>query len=144
MRLALDRTVPLLGITWALDAITAAAITTAAAVVTRDHATPGEAVPTADVAGVAPEGGPIPVTHHNHGPLDDAAIGHGPAKGIDPAIKAGLDPQEGTPVIDPILQITNIPSMLQSLPTGSDVEQVGASIPSHKLITDQVAKIVCS
>ena len=141
MHLALDQTVPLLGIAWALDTVTATAITTAAAVVTRDHATPGEAIPTADVTGVTPEGGPVPVTHHDPGPPGDAAISHGPTEGINPTTKVGLNPRGGTPVIDPILQITSFPGMLRSLLTGNDVEQVGASTSSHKPITDQVAKI---
>ena len=138
---ALGRTIVPLGITQALDAVTATAITAAAVVVTGDHTTPREAIPTADVAGVTTEEGPIPVTHHDHSPLNDNAIGHNPTEGIDPTIKAGLDPQEDAPVINPVLQIANVPGVLRSLPTGSDVEQVGASIPSHKPITDQVAKI---
>ena len=81
-------------------------------VVTGDHATPGEAVPAADVAGVAPEGGPIPVTHHDPGPPDAAAIGHDPIEGIDPTTEVGLNPRGGKPVIDPILQITSVPGML--------------------------------
>ena len=112
MCLALNWTVPLLGITQAPDAVAAAAITTAASVVTRDHAAPREAIPTADITGVTPEGGPIPMTHHDHGPLDDDAIGHNPVKGIDPTIEVGLNPWEDALVIDPVLQIANIPSML--------------------------------
>ena len=108
MHLALDRTVPLLRIAQAPD--TAAAIT--AAVVTRDHTAPREAVLTADIAGVTPEGGPIHTTHHDHGPLDDDAIGHDSAEGIDPAIEVGLNPREDALVIDPVLQITNVPGML--------------------------------
>ena len=101
MCLTLDRTIPLLGIALAPDAIAAAAVTAAAAVVTGDHA-----AHTADITGVAPEGGPIPVTHHDHGPLHDAAIGH------NPAIEVGLNPREDALVINPILQITNVPSVL--------------------------------
>ena len=81
------------------------------------------------------------MTHHDPGPSGDAVIGHDPAEGIDPATKVGLDPQGGPPVIDPVLQIASVPGVLRSLPTGNDIERVGASIPSHKPITDQVAKI---
>ena len=144
MHPAFGRTAPLLGITRAPDIITAAAITAAAVVVTGDHIIPKEVVLAADTAGVAPGGGPVPVTHCNHGHLDDATIGHDPAEGIDPTTGVGLDPQEDTPVINPVLQIANVPGVLRSPLTGSNVERVGASIPSHKPITDQVAKIVCS
>ena len=137
MHLALDWTAPLCGITPAPDAITAAAITAAAVV-------PGEVILTADATRVAPGGGPIPMTHHNHAHLDNAAISHDPAEGIDPATRVGLDFWEDTPVINPILQITNVPGVLRSPLTGSNVEQVGTSIPSHKQITYPVAKIVCS
>ena len=143
MRPALDWAIPPLGITRALGAVAATAITTAAAGVTRNHAAPGGAVPAADIAGVAPEG-PVPGTHHDPGPPDNAAISHNPAEGIDPTTGVGLDPQEGVLVINPILQIINVPGILQSLWTGSDVEWIETLIPSHKPITDQVAKIVCS
>ena len=111
MHLALNRTVPLLRIARAPDAIAATAIMAAAVVVTGDHAAPREAVPAADIAGFTPEGGPIPMTHHDPGPLNDSAIGHGPTKGIDPATKVGLDPQGDAPVIDPVLQIASIPGV---------------------------------
>ena len=52
---AFNRTALPLGIVWVPDAVTATAVTAAAAVVTRDHATPREAVPAADIVGVAPE-----------------------------------------------------------------------------------------
>ena len=81
------------------------------------------------------------MTHNDLGPPGDATIGHGPAEGIDPAIKVGLNPRGGTPVINPILQIASVPGVLRSLLTGNDVERVGASTLSHKSITDQVAKI---
>ena len=84
------------------------------------------------------------MTHHDHDHLNDTAISHDPAEGINPTTGVGLDPQEGILAIDPILQIVNIPGVLQSLWTGSDIEQVETSIPSYELITDQVAKIVCS
>ena len=88
----------------------ATAATAAAAVVTEDHTAPGEAVPTADVA--APGGDPDLVTHRNPDPPGIAIIGRGPAKGADPITEVGLDPPGGTPVIDPILQIANIPDVL--------------------------------
>ena len=141
MHPALERTILALGIIQAPGAITATAITAAAAVVTGDHATPGEAIPTADVTGVTQEGGPVPMTHHNPGPPGNTAIGHAPAEGIDPTTEVGLNSQGGAPVINPILQIASIPGVLRSLPTGNDIEWVGASTPSHKPITDQVAKI---
>ena len=141
MHQALGRTVPPLMITWALDAVAATAITAAAAVVTGDHAIPEEVIPAADVTGVTPGGGLVPVTHHDHGPLDNITITHDPAEGIDPTTEVGLDPREEAPVVDPVLQIANIPGMFHSLLMRNDVEQVGASIPSHKLITDRVAKI---
>ena len=141
MCLALGRTIPPLEIAWALDAVAATAITAAAVVVTRDHTAPGEAVPAAGITGVTPEGGPVPMTHHDPGPPDDAAISHNPAEGIDPATEVGLNPRGGTPVINPVLQITSVPSVLRNLLTGNDIEQVEALIPSHKPITDQVAKI---
>ena len=141
---ALGQTAPLHGITWAPGIIAATAITAAAAVVTGDHVIPEEVILIADATGVAPGGGPIPTTHHNHNHLNNAAISHDPTKGIDPTTEVGLNPWEGILVIDPILQIVDIPSMLQSLQTGSDIEEVEASIPPHEPITDQVAKIVCS
>ena len=109
---ALNWTAPLCGITQAPGVITAAAITTAAVVVTRDHIIPKDVILTADTAGVTPGGGPIPVTHRDHDHLDDAAMGHNPAKGIDPTTGVGLDPREDALVIDPILQTTNIPGVL--------------------------------
>ena len=139
MHPALDQTAPLRRITWAPGAIAATAITAGAAVVTRDHVIPKEVVLAADAAGVTPGEGPVPVTHCNHTHLDDAAISHDPAKGIDPT--TGVGPWEDAPVINPVLHIANIPGMLRSPLTASNVEQVGASIPSHKPITDQVAKI---
>ena len=141
---ALDWTAPLYGITWALGTVAAAAITAAAAVVTRDHIVPKEVILTADATGVAPGGGPIPMTHHDHNHPDDVAISHDPTKGIDLATRVGLNPQEDVLAINPILQIINVPDVLRSLQTGSNFEQVEASIPSHEPITDQVAKIVCS
>ena len=51
------------------------------------------------------------MTPHDPGPPGIAAIGHGPAKGIDPIIEVGLNPQGGTPAIDPILQIASIPAV---------------------------------
>ena len=110
MRPALDWTAPLHGITQALGAITA--ITAVAAVVAGDHAIPEEVIPIADAAGVTPGGGLILMTHCDHTPLDDATIGHDPVEGIDPATEVGPDPREDAPVINPILQITNIPGML--------------------------------
>ena len=62
------------------------------------------------------------MTHRDPGPPGIAAIGHSPTEGADPVIEVGLNPQGGTPVIDPILQITSVPDVLQSLPTGNDVE----------------------
>ena len=100
MHPALDQTTPLHGITWAPGTVAAAAITTVAAVVTGDHVIPEEVVPVADTAGVTPGGGPIPMTHCDHTPLNDATISHNPVKGIDPVkgiestIKVGLDPRE--------------------------------------------------
>ena len=81
------------------------------------------------------------MTYHDPGPPGITAISHGPAKGIDPVTEVGLNPQGGTPVINPVLQIASIPGVLRSLLTGNDVEQVGALIPSHRPITDRVAKI---
>ena len=103
MHPAFGRITPLCGITWALGVIAATAITTAAVVVTRDHVTPEEVVLTADTTGVTPGGGPIPVTHRDHDHLDNTAMGHDLAEGIDPTTRVGLDPQEGILVIDPIL-----------------------------------------
>ena len=100
---ALDWTVLPLGIVQALGTAIATAVTAAVAVVTGDHTTPREAIPTADVTGAAPGGGPIPVTPHDPGPPGIATISHGPAEGIDPIIEVGLNPQGGTPVIDPVL-----------------------------------------
>ena len=144
MHPALNLTASLHGLARAPGPVTATAITTAAVVVTRDHVVPKEVIPTADTTGVAPGGGPIPATHRNHKPLNVTTIGHDPAKGINPATGLGLDPQEDAPVADPVLQIANIPGVLRSPLTGSNVEQVGALIASHKLITDQVTKIVYS
>ena len=144
MHPALNQTAPLCGITRVPGAVTATTITAAAVIVTRDHIIPKEVILTVDAAGVAPGGGPIPTTHHDHTHLDYTAIGHDPTKGINPTTGVGLNPQENAPVIDPVLQTANIPGVLRSPLTGSDVEQVGASIPSHKPITDQVVKIVCS
>ena len=62
------------------------------------------------------------MTHHDPGPPGIATIGHGPAEGVDPVIEVGLDPQGGTPVINPILQIASAPGVLRSLLTGNDVE----------------------
>ena len=62
------------------------------------------------------------MTHHNPGPPGAATISHSPAKGIDTIIEVGLDPQGGTPVINPILQITSAPDVFQSLLTGNDIE----------------------
>ena len=81
------------------------------------------------------------MTPHNPGPPGIATISHGPAEGIDPVTGVGLDPRGGAPVIDPVLQIASVPGVLRSLLTGNDVERVGTLIPSHKPITDQVAKI---
>ena len=119
---ALDWTVLPLRIVRALGATIATAATAAAAVVTKDHAAPGEAVLTADVTGATPGGDPDPVTHRDPGAPGIAAIGHSPAGGADPIIEVGLDPQGGTPVIDLILQIANVPNVLRSLLTGNDVE----------------------
>ena len=60
--------------------------------------------------------------HLDPSPPSIAAIGHGPAEGVDPIIEVGLDHQGGTPVINPILQITSAPDMLRSLLTGNDIE----------------------
>ena len=111
-----------LGIVRALDATIATAATAAAAVVTKDHAIPGEAIPAADVAGAAPGGDPDPTTHRDPGPPGITTIGHGPTRGADPVIEVGLNPLGGTPVIDPILQIANVLDVLQSPPTGNDAE----------------------
>ena len=119
---ALDQTVLPLGIIQALGAVTATATTAAAVVVTRDHTTPGEAIPAADIAGVTPEGGPLPMTHHDPGPPSITAISHGPTEGVNPVIEVGLNHQGGTPVINPILQIASAPDVLRSLLTGNDVE----------------------
>ena len=135
---------PFHGITWALDIIAATAITTAAAAVIVNHVIPKEVVLAADTTGATPGGDLVPMTHHNHDHPDDTTVDHNPAKGIDLTTEAGLDPQEDVIAVNPILQIINIPGMLQSLWTGSNVEQVKALIPSHEPITDQVAKIVCS
>ena len=89
---ALDQTVLPLGIIQALGTTIAIAATAAAAVVTEDHTTPGEAVPAADIAGAAPGGDPGPVIHRDPGPSGVAAINHSTAGGADPIIKAGLDP----------------------------------------------------
>ena len=64
------------------------------------------------------------MTHHDPSPPGTAAIDHGPTKGVDPITAVGLNPQGGTPVIDPLLQITSVPSVVRSLPTGNDIEQV--------------------
>ena len=141
---ALEQTTQLHGITRAPGIVAATATMAAAPVVTRDHIIPEEVVLAADSTGAAPGGGPIPTTRRDHDHLDDYAIGHDPTKGMDPATGVGLNPQEDAPVVDPVLQIANIPSMLQSPQTGSDIERVGTSIPSHKPLTDQVGKIVCS
>ena len=109
---ALDQTVLPLGIVRALGTAAATATTTAAVVVTGDHATPREAIPTADVTGVTPEGGPFPVTHHDPGPLGIATISHGPAECINPITEVDLDPQGGAPAINPVLQIASIPGIL--------------------------------
>ena len=144
MHPAFGQTAPLRGITQAPGIVAAAAITAAAAVVTGDHIIPKEVILTADTAGVAPEGGPIPMTHCNHDHLDNAAISHDPTEGINPTTGVGLNPWGGILAVNPILQIINIPSMLQSLWTGSDVEHIETSILSYEPITSQVAKIVCS
>ena len=107
-----DRTAPLHRITWALGIIIAAATTAAAAIVTGDHVVPEEVILTADTAGVAPGGGPVPTTHHDHDHLNNNAIGHDPAEGINPATGVGLDPWEDAPVINPILQIANVTGVL--------------------------------
>ena len=95
-RPALDQTILPLGIIRAPAAIVAAVV--AAAVVTGDHADPS--------------------------PPGIAAIDHGPVKGINPVTKVGLDPQGGPPVIDPVLLITNVPSVPRGLLTGNDVKRV--------------------
>ena len=89
-------------IVWTLGTAIATAVTAEAAVVTGDHAAPreaapGEAAPTAVITGAAPEGGPVPVTHHDPSPPGTAAIDHSPAKGIDPITEVGLDPQSLIP-----------------------------------------------
>ena len=94
-----------------LDTTVAVAATTAAAV-TEVHATPGEAIPAADIAGAAPGGDPGHTIHHGPGLPGVTAIDHGPARGADPVIEAGLDLLGGTQVINPVLQITNAPGML--------------------------------
>ena len=148
MHPAFSQTAPLCGITRAPGIVTAAAAAVtaaaAAAVVDGDHIIPEEVILTADATGVTPGGGPIPATHRGHDHLDDATISRNRAEGINPTTGVGLNPQEGILVIGPILQIMNIPSVLQSLQTGSNVEQVETLIPSHEPITDKVAKIVCS
>ena len=122
-----------------LDTAVSIAVTTAAAV-TEVHAAPREAVPAADITGAAPGGDPGPAIHHGPGLPGIAAIDHGPTRGTDPVIKAGLDLPGGTRVIDLVLQITNTPGMLRSLLTENVAEHV--SIPFHKPNTDQVAKII--
>ena len=133
MHPAFDQIAPLHGITQAPDVVAATAITTAAAVVNGNHIIPEEVALTADTTGATPGGDPIPVTHHDHDHPNNTAVNHNPAEGIDPATEVGLDPQEDIIAIDPILRIINVPGVLQSLWTGSDVEQVKASIPSHDL-----------
>ena len=108
--LALDWTVLPLRIVRALGAVVATAITTAA-VVTRDHGAPREAIPAAGITGATAEEGPVPMTHHGPGPPSTTAIGRGPAEGVDPITEAGPDPQGGIPVINPILQIASIPDV---------------------------------
>ena len=117
-----NQTVLLLGTIWALGAAIAIAVTAAAAVVTEDHAVPGEAVPAADVAGATPGGDPGPAIHHGPGPPSIAAINHGPTGGANLIIEAGLNLLGGTQVIDPILQIANAPDVLRSLLTENVAE----------------------
>ena len=52
------------------------------------------------------------MTHHDPSPPGTATIDHGPAEGVNPVTEIGLNPQGGTSVIDPILQIASIPSVL--------------------------------
>ena len=73
---ALDQTILPFGIIRALGAAIATATTAAAAVVTRDHTAPREAVPAADVAGAIPGGDPDLRTHRDPGPPGIAAIDH--------------------------------------------------------------------
>ena len=47
------------------------------------------------------------MTPHDLGPPGIATISHSPTEGIDPIIEVGLDPQGGTPVINPVLQIAS-------------------------------------
>ena len=128
MHPAFDWIAPLHGIVWALDVVAATAVAAAAVVVIMTHIVLTEAALAADAAGAAPGGGLAPVTHH-----DTTAD---PAEGINLTTEAGLYPQEDVIAADPALQTINIPGMLQSLWTGSDIEQFKASIPSHKPITD--------
>ena len=119
---ALHQTILPLGTVRALDTAIAIATTAAAAVVTEVHDAPKEAVPAADVAGAAPGGDPGPTIHRGPTLPGIAAIDHGPTRGANPIIKAGLNPQGGIPVIDLILQITNTPDVLRSLLTGNTIE----------------------
>ena len=144
MHPAFDWTTPLRGIAPVLDVITATAITTAAVVVIMTHVILTEAVLTADTTGATPGGDLIPMTHHSHDHPDDTTANHNPTDGIDLTTEAGLNPWEDVIAADPVCQIVNVSGMLQSLRTGSNVEQIKASIPSHEPSTDQVAKIVCS
>ena len=117
MRPAFEWIAPLSGITWALDIVTATAVTTAAAVVNGDHVIPKEVILTADATGFAPGGGPIHMTHCDHNHPNDATIGHNPAKGIDLTTGVGVDPQEDILAINPILQIINVSGVLRSINT---------------------------
>ena len=119
---AFDRIALLHRITQVPDVVTATVITAAAAVVNRDHIIPEEVILTADAVGVAPGGGPVPTTHRDHDHPANAAISLDPAEGIDPTTGVGFNPWGGILVADLILLIINIPSMLQSLQTGSDIE----------------------
>ena len=68
------------------------------------------------------------MTHPNLSHIDDTTTGHD----LTPAAGADLDHQEEGTAIIPILQITNIPGVLQDLPGGNDTELIEA-IPQSQL-----------
>ena len=116
-----SQTALLLEIALALDDVTATVIIAAAAVATKSHAIPGGVIPAADSTGVVAEEGLIPVIHHDHGPPGGAIVGPDLAEGTDLIAEAGLDPHGGTPVVDLILLIVNVPGVPQNPLTGSNV-----------------------
>ena len=110
-----------------IKAAVAAIIEVAVAAITV-HTIPEEAILTADTTEATQGGDPFRMAHPNHNHLDDTTADHNLAEDVDPSPTAGADldhQEEGTAII-PILQITNVPSMPQSLPEGNDIEQIEA------------------